>query len=178
MQPVVMLILFIVAFGAFAYTLLGRWRLMRAGPWDLPFDQPGERTRRMFKFAIGQWRMPRHRLAGVAHIFIYVGAVIMLLRALILFARGFTSDPHFGYWIFNTGTPLGDLYSLIKDIFVVLVLVGVLVFFYYRVIRHLPRLNLNFEGILILMILTGLMLSDVVYDGATLARYDEQASML
>jgi len=33
----------------------------------------------------------------------------MLLRALILFARGFVSNPHFGYWIFDTGTPLGAL---------------------------------------------------------------------
>ena len=38
MQPVVMLIVFIVAFGAFGFTLLGRWRLMRAGPWNLQFD--------------------------------------------------------------------------------------------------------------------------------------------
>jgi len=177
MQPIAMLILLVVAFVVFGFTLLGRWRLMRAGPWDLQFDQPGERTRRMFKFAIGQWRMPRHRLAGIAHIFIYAGAVIMLLRALILFGRGFVSDPHFGYWIFDTGTPLGSLYSLIKDIFVVLVVVGVLVFFYYRVIRYLPRLNLNFEGVLILMILSGLMFSDVLYDGATIARYGEEASV-
>jgi Fe-S oxidoreductase len=171
-----MLILLVVAFGVFGFTLLGRWRLMRAGPWDLQFDQAGERMRRMFKFAIGQWRMPRHRLAGIAHIFIYAGAIIMLLRALILFARGFVSNPHFGYWIFDTGTPLGGLYSLIKDMFVVLVVVGVLVFFYYRVIRYLPRMNLNFEGVLILMILSGLMFSDVLYDGATIARYGEDAS--
>ena len=173
MQPLVMLGMFIIAFGAFGYTLLGRWRLLRVGPWDLQFDQTGERMGRMFKFAIGQWRMPRHFIAGVAHIFIYLGAVIMLLRALIVFARGFVSDPHFGYWLFDTGTPLGDLYSLIKDIFVVLVLLGILVFLYYRVIRYLPRLNLNFEGILILMILSGLMISDVIYDGATIARYDD-----
>ncbi len=175
MQPVMMLLVFIVAFGAFGYTLRGRWRLMRVGPWDLQFDQPGERTRRMMKFAIGQWRMPRHRLAGIAHIFIYAGGVIMLLRALILFARGFVPDQHFGYWIFDSGTPLGSLYSLIKDILVVLVLIGVVVFFYYRVIRHLPRLNLNFEGLLILAILTGLMLSDMLYDGATIARHQAEA---
>jgi len=177
MQPIGMLVLIIAAFAGFAYTLNGRWKLMRVGPWDLSLDPIGERTGRMFKFAVGQWRMPRHPIAGYAHIFIYAGAVIMLLRALILFARGFVSDPHFGYWIFATGTPLGGLYSLIKDIFVVLVLIGIAIFFYYRVIKHLPRLNLNAEGLIILAILTGLMLSDVLYDGATLARYGEHASV-
>ncbi len=177
MQPIAMTVLFVVAFGAFGFTLLGRWRLMRAGPWDLPFDQPGERLRRMAKFALGQWRLPRHKLAGIAHIFIYAGAVIMLLRAMILFARGFIDNPHFGYWLFDTGTPLGGLYSFVKDVLVVLVMVGILIFLYYRVIRYLPRLNLNFEGVLILMILSGLMLSDVLYDGATIARYGDHASV-
>ena len=170
MQPFAMLLVLIVAFAGFGYTLRGRWRLMRLGPWDLHNDQAGERTARMLKFAIGQWRMPRHRLAGVAHIFIYAGAVVMLLRALMIFARGFVDNPNFGYWIFDTGTMLGGLYSFIKDVFVVLVLVGVAVFFYYRVISKLPRLNLNAEGLIILAILTGLMLSDVLYDAATIAR--------
>jgi len=176
MSPTGITLVLLVAFGVFAYTVQARWRLMRIGPWDLRFDRPGERLRRMTKFALGQWRMPRHRLAGAAHIFIYLGAIIMLLRALILFARGYVGDLHFGYWIFDTGALLGDAYSLLKDIFVVLVLIGVAVFFYYRVIRQLPRMTLNFEGLLILAILTGLMLSDALYDGANMVRHDDAAS--
>ena len=176
MSPVGITILLVVMFAIFAYTCQARWRLMFVGPSDLRFDHFGERLGRTVKFALGQWRMPRHRIAGVAHIFIYLGAVIMLLRALILFGRGFTANPHFGYWIFDTGTVLGDLYSVIKDVFVVLVLVGVAVFFYYRVIRHLPRMTLNFEGLLILGILTGLMLSDALYDGANMARHNDAAT--
>jgi len=179
MNPIGMALLLVVMFAIFGYTVRCRWRLMTLGPLDLRFDQPGERLRRTMKFAIGQWRMPRHRIAGVAHIFIYLGAVIMLLRALILFARGFVNDPHFGYWLFTTGPHgawLGHFYVLIKDIFVVLVLVGVVVFLYYRVLRKLPRMTLNFEGLLILAILTGLMVSDVLYDGASMARHGDPAS--
>ncbi len=176
MSPVGITVVLLVAFGVFAYTVQARWRLMCIGPGDLRFDHLDERLRRTVKFALGQWRMPRHRLAGVAHIFIYVGAVVMLLRALILFARGYVGDPHFGYWVFDTGTVPGDAYSLLKDIFVVLVLLGVAIFFYYRVIRQLPRMTLNFEGLLILAILTGLMLSDALYDGANMARHNDAAS--
>ncbi|MCK4342681.1 MAG: 4Fe-4S dicluster domain-containing protein [Phycisphaerae bacterium] len=179
MNPIVMAILLVVMFAIFGYTVQGRWRLMNVGPATLPFDRPGERLRRMLKFACGQWRMPRHRVAGVAHIFIYAGAVIMLLRALMLFARGFVDDPHFGYWLFTTGaggTLLGHAYAFVKDILVILVLLGIVVFLYYRVIRQLPRMTLNFEGLLILAILTGLMVTDALYDGATMARYNDPAN--
>lgn len=179
MNPVGMIILLLIMFAIFGYTVQARWRLMTVGPWDLRLDQFGTRLGQMLKFACGQWRMPRHRLAGVAHIFIYLGAVIMLLRALILFARGFVDDPHFGYWLFTTGpegTLLGHLYVLVKDVFVVLVMIGVVVFLYYRAIRQLPRMTINFEGFLILMILTGLMVTDVLYDGASIARYNAPAS--
>ena len=150
MNPIAMALLFVVMFGLFGWTMSRRWRLMNIGPQDLKFDQFGRRLNLMLRFAIGQWRMPRHKLAGVAHVFIYLGAVVMLLRALMLFARGFIDDPHFGYWIFTTGpngAPLGHVYSLIKDIFVVLVLIGVAVFFYYRAIRHLPRPDHQLRGL-------------------------------
>ncbi|MCK4659751.1 MAG: (Fe-S)-binding protein [Phycisphaerae bacterium] len=180
MNPYVMTLLLAVGWGAFIFwTAQRRWRLMRVGAPAMRFDHLGKRFALMVRFALGQWRMPRHRLAGVAHIFIYAGAVIMLLRALILFARGYVDDPHFGYWIFTTGpdgAPLGHLYSLLKDILVVLVLVGIGIFFYFRVIKQLPRMTLNFEGMLILAILTGLMLTDALYDGASMARYDHHAS--
>jgi len=58
----------------------------------------------------------------------------------------------------------------------VLVLIGVGVFLYYRAIRRLPRMTINFEGFAILAILTGLMLSDMLYDGASMARHHREAN--
>lgn len=175
MNPIAMAMVLAAGWGIFfLWTAQRRWRLMRIGAPAMCFDRIGERIALTIRFALGQWRMPRHRLAGIAHIFIYAGAAIMLLRAMILFARGFVDDPHFGYWVFTTGpegTLLGHAYALLKDILVVLVLAGIVVFFYYRVIRRLTRMTLNFEGLLILCILTGLMLTDMLYDGATMARY-------
>ena len=171
MSPIGMTVLLVVSFAAFGYTVLQRWRLMTLGAPAQRFDRIGERLTRTLRFALGQWRLPRHRLAGYAHILIFFGAVITPIRALILFARGYTSDPHFGFGVFDNGTPLGDAYMLLKDIFVILVLLGIAVFLYYRVIRQLPRMTLNFEGLLILAILTGLMVADAIYDGATMARF-------
>ncbi len=176
-SPIAMTLLLVAGWGIFAWSAKRRWRLMTIGPPEHRFDRLGERFRRMMRFAFGQWRMPRYRLAGVAHIFIYAGAVVMLLRGLILFGRGYSANPHFGYVVFNIGTPLGNLYSLIKDAFVVAVLVGIAVYLYYRAFRRLGRMTINFEGFLILAILTGLMLSDMLYDGARMAWHGEAASM-
>lgn len=172
MQPIVAGILLVGLWSTFIYSARLRWKLMTIGGNDLPMDRLGERFRKMFKFAIGQARMPRHKWLGIAHILVYAGAMIMLLRGLIMFARGFVKDQTFGFVIFDQDAPLGMAYSLVKDLFVVLVLLGIAVFFYYRAIGRLKRMTLNFEGYLILAILTTLMLTDVLYDGASVAMKD------
>ncbi len=177
MSPLWMTVLMVVSFAAFAYTISRRWQLMRIGQPANCFDRPGERLARMVRFGLAQWRMPRHTLAGYAHILIYVGAVITPIRALTLIARGYTADPHYGLVLFDLGTPLGNLYNLVKDMFVVLVLAGVAVFLYYRVIARLPRLTLNFEGLAILAILTGLMVGDALYDGAAVALHGAHSAV-
>jgi len=176
MNPLVMTILLAVTLGAFAWSARRRWRLLRIGSADLPFDRIGERLRLTLRFAFGQARMPRYRWAGLAHAWIFFGFLVLLLRSLILLARGYTEDQHFGYWLFDSGTPLGKFYNLLKDAFVVLVIVGTLVFLYYRLVKRLGRMTLNREALLILGIIFVMMLADVLYDGAHLARYSRPSA--
>jgi len=172
MNPIATAILLIVLVGTFIYSARKRWKLMFIGGNDLPTDNIGARFNKMLKFAIGQGRMPRYRWVGIAHILIYVGGVVMGLRALILFARGFVDDPNFGFVIFDqgeNGTLLGNAYVLVKDILVIAVLLGVATFFYVRLKGGMKRMTLGFEGYLVLTIITLLMLTDVLYDGASVA---------
>ena len=168
MSPLAMTLALLLSLGIFAYSARNRWRLMRIGPADLCFDQIGERVRRTLRFAFGQARMPRYPGAGVAHAMIFFGFLVLLLRSLILFARGFTDNPQFGYWIFEPGSGLGNLYGLVKDIFILLVLSGTLVFFYYRLVNKQKRMSHSGEALLILGIIFVMMIADVVYDGANL----------
>ena len=169
MNPIVMILLLLSGFGAFGWSACRRWKLLRIGAPAARFDRIGERLAATWRFAFAQKRMHRYRWAGLAHQFIFLGFVVLLLRSLILFARGFISDPHFGYWLFDAGTTLGNLYALLKDVFAVLVIFGVLVFFYYRVVKRLPRMTLSGEGLVILGIIFVMMVADIAYDGATLA---------
>src|SRR6185436_19754661 len=97
--------------------------------------------------------------------------------------RGF--DPAFNFWIFGDApvrlpivgpVPLGSFYDFLKDAFAVLVLLGVGVFLYFRLVRQEKRMSLHPEGLVILGIIGTMMFADMVYDGASLALRHAYAS--
>ncbi|RJP37239.1 MAG: (Fe-S)-binding protein, partial [Phycisphaerales bacterium] len=168
MQPFAMALLLISAFGAFAWSARRRWQLMRVGAPEARFDRPGERLRLTWEYALRQLRMTRYPLAGLAHRVIFAGFVVLLLRSVILWGRGFS--PEFNLLLFGPDQFLGKIYGLAKDVFVLLVLAGTMVFFYYRLVARPARLTHNLDGIIILAIIAVMMLADVLYDGASFVR--------
>ncbi len=173
-----MALLLLAGWGLFAAQAARRWRLMTIGPGEHRLDPVGERLRRTWEYAFAQKRMRRYWWAGIAHQLIFLGFVVLLLRTLILWGRGF--DEYFDFWIFGENQPLGKVYSLLKDIFAILVLAGTAVFFYYRLVLKPERISKGFEGVLILIIIATMMLADIMYDGASMAleAHDEAGSVL
>ena len=118
-------------------------------------DQPSERIRRTLTYAIAQLRMQRYPLAGFAHMLIFAGFGVLLLRTLILWGRGY--DESFNFWLFGPQQSLGHIYSFLKDVFAVLVIFGTLVFVYFRVFKRLARMTLSTEGLVILGIILAMI---------------------
>lgn len=168
MNPLAMTVLLVGAWGLFAWQILRRWRLMTLGPNENRFDQIGTRLRRTWEYAFAQKRMRRYWWAGIAHQLIFTGFVVLLLRTLVLWGRGYSEG--FDLWILGVDQPIGRVYCFLKDVFAVLVIAGTLVFFYYRLILKPARLSKGFEGILILLIISTMMLADIAYDGASIVR--------
>lgn len=168
MNPPAMGLILVITLGIFAYSAYKRWKLLKIGTPVIRTDQIAERVKLTFKYAIKQKRMTRYNPAGLAHQVIFIGFLVLLLRSLILFGRGFVDNPDFGYWLFNDGTILGNIYALIKDVYILLVIGGTLVFVYLRVVKRLPRMTLSREGLVILLIILVMMVGDIVYDGAGL----------
>ncbi|MCK6456980.1 MAG: (Fe-S)-binding protein [Phycisphaerae bacterium] len=168
MNPLVQALLLVGFWGWFLVQADRRWRLMRVGAAEVRWDRIGERLRRTYEYAFAQKRMRRYWWAGIAHQFIFVGFVVLLLRTLILWGRGFRET--FDLPLLAIDQPLGMAYSVLKDVFVVLVILGTLVFFYYRLIARPWRMSRGFEGILILLIISTMMAADLVYDGAEIVR--------
>ena len=169
MQPIVMSLGLLAGFGFFAYSAWQRWKLMMvAKAPDNRADRFGARFAAMLKYAVGQTRMVRYPLSGLAHILVFFGFGVLLLNTLILWGRGYYTG--FDFWLFGEDQVLGQIYFFLRDIFTVLVILGVLVFAYYRLIGRLERLTLNVEGALILGIIFTMMFADLFYEGAEFVR--------
>ncbi|MBK9260171.1 MAG: (Fe-S)-binding protein [Polyangiaceae bacterium] len=161
--------------GAFAYSAGKRWQLLRVGRDEDRFDDIGKRLEGVAIYALAQKKMHYYRLAGAAHMLIFVGFAILLLRSIILWGRGF--DPSFNAFILGPegflGLPLGHIYEFLKDVIATLVIVGAVVFLYFRVVRQEPRMTKSGEAILILGIIITMMVADMVYDGASIVLHHQ-----
>src|SRR6266511_2254464 len=176
MNPTIMLVLLVSAWAAFAWSANRRWQLLKVGRPENRLDHVGKRLKMVYEYALVQKKMNYYPLAGLAHKLIFVGFVVLLLRSLILWGRGF--DPVFNFWIFGESPArlpllgavrIGHIYDFLKDVFAILVVLGAAVFLYYRLIRPQKRMSLHPEGLVILGIITMMMIADMVYDGAALA---------
>jgi len=177
MQALAMTVLILAGLGLFAWTANRRWRLMRAATAPANrSDQPGRRLGLVLRYVFGQARMFRYRAAGIAHAMIFAGFVVLSLRTLILMARGYSSDPHFSFWIFgHDQVPLGVLYNFAKDLLSVLVIAGVAYFLYTRLVTRPRRMTLSPEGIGILCMILGLMVCDLAYEASGFVRESRAA---
>jgi Fe-S oxidoreductase len=170
-----MSLLLFVTLSAFAWTAARRWRQLRVGAPDPDFTLDGPslaaRARDTVLYAFGQKKMPYYRLAGVAHMMIFGGFMVVGLNSLMLIARGY--DPHFDFWGWLAlSHPIGAGYAAVKDLFVLLVIVGCALFVWFRVGRkgvsgdegaQTHRMTLSGEGLLILGIIGTMMVADVLY---------------
>ncbi len=168
MGPIWMLALIVVAWAVFLRTASRRFRLMMAGRKEGRFDHLVERAKIAWRYAFVQEKMDYYQPSGIAHKLVFTGFIVLTLRTLVLWGRGF--DPSFTlFGLLSPTSVTGQIYEFAKDTVAMLVVTGVAIFFYYRVIRPLKRITTHWEGTLILGIIGTMMLADMMYDGAGLA---------
>jgi Fe-S oxidoreductase len=166
MGAMAMLVMFLAANALFGWSALRRWKLLQIGGPAERLDHLDTRARGTWRYAFRQEKMDYYNPAGVAHKFIFFGFLVLQLRTLILWGRGFYAP--FNLLVLGTQTPLGETYEFVKEVMAVLVVFGTLVFFYYRLVVKPKRMALSFEGVIILGIIFTMMVADMVYDGAAL----------
>jgi len=171
MNPVAMALIIVTLSSVFAVSAWRRFNLAKVGTatWESRLTEIPKRLGLVWTFAFYQKKMRNYLWAGLAHQFIFLGFVVLLMRTLILWGRGFY--PSFNLFVLGPEPlfgmlPLGAIYNFSKDIFEGLVLLGVAVFVYYRVVRPQKRMTLGVEGLVILGIISTMMLADLLYDGA------------
>jgi Fe-S oxidoreductase/nitrate reductase gamma subunit len=101
---------------------------------------------------------------GFLHVLIFAAFLVLGARTVTLFGMGFS--PHFHLPLLGPGTVTGDAYAFVKDVAVLLALFAALAFIWRRVVTKPDRVTRSWEGVLILGFIAGLMVTDVLFEGA------------
>jgi len=172
--PVVLGILTLISITVFAVSLWPKIQVLRRASPENRFDKPLIRLRNTLVIAFAQTRLFEDFKAGLMHAMIFWGFLVLLLRAGQFFLMGFFPGWQLGL---SSTLPLENIYILVKDGFVFLVASASLYGLYRRLVLRPRRLNLSFEGNLILLLILAIMVTDVFFDAAIFSLHPETASL-
>ena len=156
-------LLLLFAAGAFVFSISRRVRILLLAAPENRFERIGERIAKTLEYAFAQKRMFRDFYAGVFHIFLFSGFVVLLVRTVALVVEGLAPG-----FVLLRGSA-GDAYTLAKDVFEVLVLVGVGMAVSRRAFARPRRLDLTADAWFILFLIALLIVADLVSEGAKVA---------
>ena len=95
----------------FSYIVIRRMAPLVKSEPDLRFDRVGMRLAMVLRLWLGQWRQPRYMVAGVLHIVIFAGFIVLSFRSVSLVLQGIFNDFTIPWF---SGTA-GKIYTLVKD---------------------------------------------------------------
>ena len=95
----------------FSYIVARRLVPLLRGECDFRFDRPLVRLGRVFKYWLGQWKHPRYRTAGILHIFIFAGFIVLALRAFTVLIVGVSQN----FVMPGLSGRAGPVYNIVTD---------------------------------------------------------------
>jgi Fe-S oxidoreductase len=175
MNPLLTAILLVVGLVAFKVSLLTRLLPLLGLRREDRLSRAGERLRALLRFGFGQARLldPEERVPGLLHAVIFVAFLVLALRTVTLFGMGFSEGFHLP--LLGEAAPLGRAYLFLKDLVVLGALAASLGFMWRRLATRPDRLTRSWEGTLILGFIAGLMVTELLFDGSTVALRDMAA---
>ena len=120
------LLIHILGTACFAYIVYRRLVPLFRAERDFRFDRPWERLGKVGKFWLGQWKHPRYPGAGMMHILIFAGFILLATRAfaLVLGLADTVAVP----------ASIGHIYDIVKDYATTIVFVCMLVAMFRRLV--------------------------------------------
>ncbi len=167
------LVIPLVGIGIFAYIIALRLKpLVKASP-DPRLGRLPDRFLKMLKYAVGQYRHPRYKDAGIIHILLFAGFMILSLRSITLVLLGISD----GYLLPGMDGTLGHIYAILKDYAGTFILAACLAAMYRRIIVKPERYAVpakygkehTWEALLVLMLIMGLVTCDIIFEGSLAA---------
>src|SRR6202142_4152511 len=105
------LVIHILGIAGFAYIVAKRLVPLLRAERDFRIDQPLARLGKVLKFWLGQWKQPRYKAAGILHIFIFAGFIVLAMRAFSVLIVGVSQN----FVMPGLSGRAGPIYNTITD---------------------------------------------------------------
>ena len=170
----------LIGIGAFVYIMWKRLTpLLNAAP-DSRLDNIPDRIKQLIKIWLLQYRQPRYMLAGVLHMMIFFGFLILSVRSTSLVVIGFYD----GFVVPGFGGVIGHVYNFFKDYAATVVFIACIIAAIRRGIFKPARYAVpakyghdhTAEAVFVLALISTLMISESLFE-ASLAAANIQAGM-
>ncbi len=140
-STIIFLILLVAGFGLFAKSLQKIYRNIMLGREIDRTDRKGERWQTMARVAMGQSKMVKRPIAGVLHLFVYVGFIIINIELIEIIIDGIFGTHRFLFSIFGSGSY--SFFTATLEVLALLVIIGVVLFFIRRNFYGVKRLTMK-----------------------------------
>ena len=101
----------VLGVACFAYIVARRLVPLLRAERDPRFDRPLARLGKVCQFWLGQWRHPRYKTAGILHILIFTGFILLATRAFTILIVGISEN----FVMPGLSGEAGHIYNVITD---------------------------------------------------------------
>lgn len=138
------------------------------------FSNPLDRLIGVVVYALGQKRLLARPYAGLMHVMIFWGFCVLSIANITLLIRG-VAGRDFNLPLLGPDQFLGSPYNAIKEVFICLVLVGVSMALYRRLLWKPKFPEASGDALFILSMIGSLMLVELLFGAAEMAHWKQEA---
>ena len=177
--PTLFLLIHILGLVCFAYIVARRVVPLVRAQRDFRLDRPCTRIGRVLKFWLAQWRHPRYKGAGILHILIFAGFILLAMRALTVLIVPVLPT----FVIPGLSGRTGRIYEFVTDYAATVVFVCMLVAIVRRLVFRPTRYEVperygkahTADAIFLLSLIALLMAADSLFEAAKSAGHSHLA---
>ena len=145
---------------------------------DLRFDRPLTRLGRVLQYWLGQWRHPRYKFAGILHILIFAGFILLAARAFTTLIVGVSEN----FVMPGLSGRAGHIYDIVTDYAATVVSLCMVVAVIRRLVFKPARYAVpakygkahTADAVFLLVLIATLMVADSLFAASKAAGYPLQ----
>lgn len=170
MNAVATLLVTAYACGLFVYLLNTRIAYVKLGK-QVAFDNHvKERLEKVWVNVFGQKKLLKDKKSGMMHVLLFYGFILVQFGAVDFIIKGIKPGAHLPFG------PVYPLFTFLEEVVTLTVLAAILYAFYRRYIEKLARLKRGFTSGLVILFITGIMITVLVGNGMAMIWHGHEAT--